>query len=593
MDDAQHFLLEHFDTVHNSPSHIYHSALPFSPSLSWLWNYYSTELSNAAMVAKGLPTKWGKCSRTVSLDGTPRSLSCWKNTVAVGSDSGVVVIINGVTGSQEAILSGHSDWVRSVTFSLDGVFLVSGSDDRTLKLWDMQTGGIIMTFTGHERWIMSVSISADCTKIASSSADGTIRLWDIQTGKCCHVIEQQRPAYVGFSPTSSQYLMFMSSDKVWHWNTTSHQIEQISDGSFAAFTVDSSQFTLCRKAFVAVQGSEPLTTTTDFNIPSIDFGRCCFSPNGRLLAASHSETAYIWDTTSSASHPVGTFAGHVYDISALTFCSSSTLVTAAGDQSIRFWQIGTSSAEPTETDIKLSSYHSSPVNSITLQTKDDIIITGNSYGEIKVWSISTGHCQKSFKMPDVPTIYIQSINSNGKLISAWYNDEKITLWNVENHELLLKIRQDSDIHAHRISGDGSKVFCCALDYFYAYSIWTKEVPVKIEVDELKNLDYIAVDGSKVWIYSDKLEYEGWDFGTPGSSLVRVLDSFPNKLHPSGAILWDIFQSNIQETGSGKVLFWLAKGYGRPDDVQWNNQYLYLAYVSGKLLILDCSHMLPQ
>ena len=584
-------MLEHFETVHNSPSHIYHSALPFSPSSSWLWNYYSTELSNAAMVAKGLPTKWGNCSRTVSLDGTPRSLSCWKNTVAVGLDYGVVVIINGVTGSQEAILSGHSDWVRSVTFSLDGVFLVSGSDDKTLKLWDMQTGGIIMTFTGLEYWIVSVSISADCTKIASGSYDGAIHLWDVQTGKCYHVIKQQPPVNVSFSSTSPEYLMFMSGDKVWHWNTTSLQIEQISDGSFAAFTVNSSQFTLCRKAFATVQDSEPLATTTDFNIPSGNFGRCCFSPNGKLLVASHSKTAYIWDVTSSASHPVGTFAGHAYKIRALTFCSSSTVVTASRNRSIRFWQIGASSAELTETDIKFSSYHSFPVNSIALQTKDDIIITGSSNGEINVWGISTGHCQKSFKMLDVATTHIQSINSNGRLISAWYDDKKITLWNVEKHELLLEIKQDLHIYAYRMSGDGSQVFCCALDYFYAYSIWTKEAPVKIGIDQSK--DYIAVDGSKVWVYSPELEYEGWDFGTPGSSLVQVLDSFPSKPHPSGAILWDILQSNIQETGSGKVLFQLAKGYERPDDVQWNNQYLYLAYVSGKLFILDCSHMLPQ
>ena len=544
------------------------------------------------MVTKGLPTKWGICSRIVFLNSDPRSLSCWKNTVAVGLESGAVIIINGITGSWEAILSGHSNRVRSVTFSLDGVFLVSGSDDETLKLWDVQTGGVVMTFTGHKDWVVSVSISADCTKIASGSGDGAIHLWDVQTGKCCYVIKQQCPAHVGFSPISPEYLMFMSGNKVWHWNTTSHWIEPISDGSFATFTVDGFQFALCRKAFVTVQDSEPLATTTDFYRPHSD-ERCCFSPNGRLLVASHNKTAYIWDVTSSASHPIGTFAGHVYDISALTFCSSSTLVTAARDQSIRFWQIGASSAELTETDMKFSSYHTSLVKSITLQTKDDIIITSCSNGEINVWSISTGHCQKSFKMLDVATTHIQSINSNGRLISAWYNDEKITLWNVEKHELLLGIKKNSRIYAHRISGDGSKVFCCTLYHFYAYSIWTKEVPVKIELDKSKDLDYIAVDGSKVWIYSNKLEYEGWDLGTPGSSLVQVLDSFPSKLHPSGAILWNILQSNIQETGSGKVLFQLAKGYGRPDDVQWNNQYLYLAYVSGKLFILDCSHMLPQ
>jgi hypothetical protein len=66
--DSQHFLLEHFDTIQNSPSHIYHSALPFSPSSSWLHKCYSAELSHMVKVVKGLPAEWGMCSRTVLLN---------------------------------------------------------------------------------------------------------------------------------------------------------------------------------------------------------------------------------------------------------------------------------------------------------------------------------------------------------------------------------------------------------------------------------------------------------------------------------------------------------------------------------------------
>jgi len=55
--DSQHFLLEHFDTIQNSPSHIYHSALPFSPSTSWLHKYYNAELLVMMRVVKGLPAK--------------------------------------------------------------------------------------------------------------------------------------------------------------------------------------------------------------------------------------------------------------------------------------------------------------------------------------------------------------------------------------------------------------------------------------------------------------------------------------------------------------------------------------------------------
>ncbi|KAF9648432.1 hypothetical protein BDM02DRAFT_3115476 [Thelephora ganbajun] len=53
INDSQCFLLEHFDTIKNYPSQIYHSALLFYPSSSWLSKCYSTELSHKVKVVKG------------------------------------------------------------------------------------------------------------------------------------------------------------------------------------------------------------------------------------------------------------------------------------------------------------------------------------------------------------------------------------------------------------------------------------------------------------------------------------------------------------------------------------------------------------
>jgi WD40 repeat protein len=175
----------------NSPSRIYDHALLFSPSSSWFHKYYTAELLQVPKLVKGSGSEWGKCSRTVSIHRYKPTLSYWGNVIAVGCEGRNIIILDVITGSQTAVLSGHSDRVRSVTFSSDGRLLVSGSYDRTVKLWDMQTGGAIKTFCGHTSRVTSVSISADHTRIASGSWDRTICLWDIQTGECLCTINSQ------------------------------------------------------------------------------------------------------------------------------------------------------------------------------------------------------------------------------------------------------------------------------------------------------------------------------------------------------------------------------------------------------------------
>ena len=69
----------------------------------------------------------------------------------------------------------------SVAFSPDGTRLVSGSNDTTIRLWDITTGEELITLFGHDAWVNSVSFSSDGTCLASASGDSTIRLWDIRS----------------------------------------------------------------------------------------------------------------------------------------------------------------------------------------------------------------------------------------------------------------------------------------------------------------------------------------------------------------------------------------------------------------------------
>ncbi|EDQ98298.1 uncharacterized protein LACBIDRAFT_398844 [Laccaria bicolor S238N-H82] len=82
------------------------------------------------------------------------------------------------------ILSGHIASIQSVALSPDGRCVVSGSCDRTIRIWDAETGKPVgEPFREHTDEINSVAFSPDGRRIVSGSDDKTIRIWDVEMGK--------------------------------------------------------------------------------------------------------------------------------------------------------------------------------------------------------------------------------------------------------------------------------------------------------------------------------------------------------------------------------------------------------------------------
>jgi len=70
----------------------------------------------------------------------------------------------------------------SVAFSPDGVRIVSGSYDKSVRVWDASTGAELKLLNGHTRAVNSVAFSPDGTRIVSGSDDKSVRVWDASTG---------------------------------------------------------------------------------------------------------------------------------------------------------------------------------------------------------------------------------------------------------------------------------------------------------------------------------------------------------------------------------------------------------------------------
>src|SRR4051812_26781575 len=83
-------------------------------------------------------------------------------------------------------LKGHTEPVYSVIYSADGKYVVTGSFDRTIKMFEAASGKEFKTFggaQGHRDLVLAVALNPDNTLIASASADTTAKVWDFPAGK--------------------------------------------------------------------------------------------------------------------------------------------------------------------------------------------------------------------------------------------------------------------------------------------------------------------------------------------------------------------------------------------------------------------------
>ena len=586
MNDSQRLLLEHFEAIRDSPSQIYHSALPFSPSSSWLHDCYSTVLSEEVRVVKGLSAEWGMCSRTVTLSISPFTLTCWRDIIAVGCYTGDIIVLDAITGSQTAVHSGHIHAVQCLTFSSDGASLASGSDDLTIKLWDVQTGGVVKTFHGHTGSVRSVSISADGTTIASGSEDKTIHLWNAQTEECCHVLEQQDQVfYVRFSPTNSQCLISTLGGKLWQWHITGHQITPKYDGSHVPLSLGQIQLVLYQGVVAVIHHFDERQLSSC----------CCLFPGDRLVAVAAGSVINIWDITGADPYLVKTCVGHTNDISSIAFSSPSFLISSTYSGPVKFWQIGDLLLDPVVIDPTSIHPAPAPIKSITLQAKDGIAISSDSNGVVSIWDVSTGLCKESFQTPVKNNGVIAGQLINCKWTVAWCTwgtgkSYQLHVWDVEKGKFqIMYIGFNAGYCMDlKISEDGSRVFCLFPHCIQAWSIPTGVVVEMVDA-VCPPASELNVDGSRVWVCSANAELQGWDFGLPGSSPFQ-LPNIPSP-HPNNTKLWDVSQSRIKDVVTGGVIFQLGGRFVNPVSSRWSGCYLVAGYEFGEVLILDFNHML--
>lgn len=111
-------------------------------------------------------------------------------TIAVsGSEDKTIRVWDIETGKCLKILEGHTGEINAVSLTPDGRIAISGSSDETLRIWDIDSGQCSKILYGHSKSVQCVDITPDVRLAVSGSRDETIRIWDISKGQCKKVIK--------------------------------------------------------------------------------------------------------------------------------------------------------------------------------------------------------------------------------------------------------------------------------------------------------------------------------------------------------------------------------------------------------------------
>ncbi|CAD5112670.1 DgyrCDS1892 [Dimorphilus gyrociliatus] len=121
--------------------------------------------------------KWSSqaaCGKTLCLAWSPSEL-----VVVTGGDDSMITVISSINGDQLEKLHGHKGWLWCLKFTEDGQALLSGSSDRTLKVWNTATSSCVCTLGGHVHRVGWISLYGK-SRLATASLDNSIKIWDLR-----------------------------------------------------------------------------------------------------------------------------------------------------------------------------------------------------------------------------------------------------------------------------------------------------------------------------------------------------------------------------------------------------------------------------
>ena len=360
---------------------------------------------------------------------------------------------------------GHSDSVLSVALSADGKYVLTGSFDKTARLWDAATGQEVRVFTSHADAVLGVAFSPDGKHILTGSRDTTARLWDAATGQEVRVFSGHSGAVAGVAFSSNgQYVLTGSwSGTARLWDAATAQTIRVFTGQAQAvwsvtFSPDG-KYVLAGSLDKTARLWDAATgqTVRIFTGHTDDVRSVTFSPDGKyVLTGSQDSTARLWDAaTRQEAHA---FTGHTSSVSSVAFSPDGKYaLTGSLDKTAQLWDPATGQ------EVRVFSGHTDDVRSVAFSPDGKHILTGSADTTARLWDAATGQEVRVFSGH---TGIVQSVafSFNGKYVLTGSQDKTAWLWDaVTAQKVRVFTGHTGSVSSVAFSPDGQHVLTGSLD----------------------------------------------------------------------------------------------------------------------------------
>lgn len=342
-----------------------------------------------------------------------------------------------------SIYEGHTADVCSVTLSADGRRAISGSNDKTLCVWDLESGECLKIIKGHSNWVRSVALSADGHRAISASADCTLRLWDLESGCCLKVFE-------GHTDWINSIALCVDG-------RVSRLRKPESSGQIKGHANIAGPVALSLDGGLAVSASADCT----LRVWDLECGECinilkghinevnsvALSADGRLaVSGSEDKTLRCWDLESGECIKV--LSGHTDWVNSVALSSDGRLaVSASADKTLRVWHLESGEC------IKVLHGHENMLGSVALSADGRRAISGSYDSTIRVWDLESGRCIRVFDGQSIWSINV-ALSADGRHAVSANHDNNLRLWDLERGECLKIYKSSRFVNYVTLSLDG-------------------------------------------------------------------------------------------------------------------------------------------